>query len=161
MKLAIYPGSFDPITLGHLDICHRASGIFDKLIICVMVNAEKNPMFTVDERVSLIKRVTASIPNVEVDFSDLLLAEYAAKKKANVILRGLRVVSDYERECQMALINKKLNPELDTFLLPATERYTYLSSTIVKEVARYGGTLEGFVAPEIMPDILEKISGQI
>ena len=158
MKLAIYPGTFDPITLGHLDICKRASGIFDKLIICVMINAEKNPLFTVDERVSLIKRVTADLPNVQVDSSGLLLAEYAKEKQANVILRGLRVVSDYERECQMALINKKLNPELDTFLLPATERYTYLSSTIVKEVARYGGCLEGFVPGEIMPDILAKIS---
>jgi len=159
MRLAIYPGTFDPITLGHLDICQRASGIFDQLIVCVMVNAEKNPLFSVEERVSLIRRVTAHLPNVVVDSSSLLLAEYAAKQSANVILRGLRVVSDYERECQMALINKKLNPELDTFLLPATEKYTYLSSTIVKEVARYGGSLEDFVPKEIMPDILNKIFG--
>ena len=159
MRLAIYPGTFDPITLGHLDICQRASGIFDQLIVCVMVNAEKNPLFSVDERVALIERVTAHLPNVVVDSSSLLLAEYAAEQNAKVILRGLRVVSDYERECQMALINKKLNPELDTFLLPATEKYTYLSSTIVKEVARYGGSLEDFVPKEIMPDILNKIFG--
>ena len=158
MKLAIYPGSFDPFTKGHLDIVKRAADIFDKLIICVMVNAEKNPLFTVEERVEMVSRVTKNIPNVVADSSSDLLADYAREKGAKVVLRGLRVVSDYERECQMALINKKINPELDTFLLPATERYTYLSSTVVKELAFYGGDLEEFVPQEILPDILAKIN---
>jgi len=157
MKIAIYPGSFDPITCGHLDIVRRAAAIFDKLIICVMVNGEKNPMFCLEERLAFVERVTGSFPNVEADTSDLLLAEYARKKNANVIVKGLRVVSDYERECQMALINKKINPALDTFFLTASEQYTYLSSSIVKEMAQYGANLEAFVPPEIIADILGKV----
>jgi len=157
MKTAIYPGSFDPITLGHLDIVRRAADIFDKLIICVMVNAEKNPMFSLEERLELVQRVTKHIPNVEADTSDLLLAEYARKKGANIVVKGLRVVSDYERECQMALINKKINPDLDTFFLPAREQYTYLSSSIVKEMAKYGVALEEFAPQEIIADIMGKV----
>jgi len=157
MKIAIYPGSFDPITLGHLDITRRAAAIFDKLIICVMVNAEKNPMFTLEERLDLINRVTKQFPNIEADTSDMLLAEYAKKKNANVIVKGLRVVSDYERECQMALINKKINPDLDTFFLTASEQYTYLSSSIVKEMAEYGTDLGDFVPEEIIADIMGKV----
>jgi len=157
MKTAIYPGSFDPITLGHLDIVRRAADIFDKLIICVMVNTEKNPMFNLEERLELVQRVTKHIPNVEADTSDLLLAEYAKKKGANIVVKGLRVVSDYERECQMALINKKINPDLDTFFLTASEQYTYLSSSIVKEMAKYGVALEEFAPQEIIADIMGKV----
>jgi len=157
MKIAIYPGSFDPITLGHLDIVRRAAAIFDKLIICVMVNAEKRPMFTLEERLDMVNRVTKDFPNIEADTSDLLLAEYAKKKGANVVVKGLRVVSDYERECQMALINKKINPDLDTFFLTASEQYTYLSSSIVKEMAEYGVGLEKFAPGEIIADIMGKV----
>jgi len=157
MKIAIYPGSFDPITLGHLDIVRRAANIFDKVIICVMVNAEKNPMFNLEERLELVGRVTKDMPNVEADTSDLLLANYAKKKGANIVVKGLRVLSDYERECQMALINKKINPDLDTFFLTASEQYTYLSSSIVKEMAEYKVRLEEFVPQEIIADIMEKV----
>jgi len=158
MNIAVYPGSFDPVTLGHLDIVKRASDIFDKVIICVMVNADKNPMFSLSERMELVRRATAKYGNVVADTSDLLLAEYARKVNANVIVKGLRVMSDYEKECQMALINKKINPDLDTFFLAASEKYTYLSSSIVKEMARYGVDLAEFVPPEIMTDIMNKSS---
>jgi len=157
MKIAIYPGSFDPITLGHLDIVRRAADIFDKLIICVMVNAEKDPMFCLEERLELVQRVTAKFPNVEADTSDMLLAEYAKTRGATVVVKGLRVVSDYERECQMALINKRINPDLDTLFLTASEQYTYLSSSIVKEMAQYGVNLGGFAPPEIIADIMGKV----
>ena len=156
MKIAIYPGSFDPITLGHLDIVRRAAGIFDKLIICVMVNAEKNPMFNLEERLAMVKKVTAKFENVEADTADMLLVEYAKSKGANVIVKGLRVISDYERECQMALMNKKINPALDTLFLPATEQHTYLSSSLVKEMAKYGADLSECVPREIIADITDK-----
>ena len=132
MKIAIYPGSFDPITNGHLDIIRRAASIFDKLIICVMVNPGKNPMFTREERVQLISSVVADLPNVEVDASEELLAEYARRKGSCVIVKGLRASSDFENEFQMALINHKINPELDTMFLTAESQYMYLSSSTVK-----------------------------
>jgi len=156
MKIAIYPGSFDPITLGHLDIVRRAAAIFDKLIICVMVNAEKNPMFNQQERLDMVRQATAKFDNVEADTADMLLAEYARGKGASIIVKGLRVISDYERECQMALMNKKMNPALDTLFLPATEQFTYLSSSIVKDLAKYGGDLEGLVPQEILSDVLHR-----
>jgi len=156
MKIAVYPGSFDPITLGHMDIVRRAAEIFDKLIICVMVNTEKNPMFTLEERLAMVKKATEKFGNVEADTADMLLAEYAKEKGANIIVKGLRVISDYERECQMALMNKKMNPNLDTFFLPATEQYTYLSSSLVKEMAKYGADLAECVPPEILADIIRR-----
>ena len=156
MKIAIYPGSFDPITLGHLDVVRRAAEIFDKLIICVMVNAGKNPMFTLDERLAMVQKATAQYGNVEADTADMLLAEYAKEKGAKVIIKGLRAISDYERECQMALMNRKINPDLDTLFLPAAEKYTYLSSSLVKEVAKYGADLNGCVPREIIADITDK-----
>ncbi|MCL2827529.1 MAG: pantetheine-phosphate adenylyltransferase [Oscillospiraceae bacterium] len=156
MKIAVYPGSFDPITLGHLDIVQRAAAIVDKLIICVMVNAEKAPLFDLTDRMRLVERATAKFDNVVTDTSDLLLAEYARQVDANVIVKGLRAMSDYEKECQMALINKKINPDLDTFFLAASEKYTYLSSSIVKEMARYGVDLAEFVPQEIIADITKK-----
>jgi len=156
MKIAVYPGSFDPITLGHLDIVQRAAAIVDQLIICVMVNADKAPLFDLAERMRLVERATAKFDNVITDTSDQLLAKYARQVGANVIVKGLRAMSDYEKECQMALINKKINPDLDTFFLAASEKYTYLSSSIVKEMARYGVDLAEFVPQEIMADITKK-----
>ena len=158
MKNAIYPGSFDPVTVGHLNIIRRASEIFDKLTVCVMVNAGKNPMFTLEERVELIKRVTRDLPNVEVDFSGELLAEYARKKGKCVIVKGLRAGSDFENEFQMAMINHKLNPDLDTMFLTAERQYTYLSSSMVKELGRYHVDLKDFLPEEIIPDFTRKMN---
>ena len=160
MKIAIYPGSFDPITSGHLNIIQRAAKIFDKLIVCVMVNAGKKPMFTQEERVNLIRRVTKDIPNVEVDFSDELLAEYAKRKGSCVIVKGLRAGSDFENEFQMALINHKINPELDTMFLTAESQYMYLSSSTVKELGSYGVDLSDFLPDEIIPDFQERIESR-
>ena len=155
MKTAIYPGSFDPITLGHLNIIKRAAVCFDKLIVCVMVNSEKvnRGLFTPEERVELLKKATARFPNVEVDYSDGLLAAYAKRRRAHVVVKGLRAVSDFEQEVQMAVINRKLNPGLETMFLASSEKYTYLSSTIVKEMARYGANLGDFLPREIVEDV--------
>ncbi len=158
MKIAIYPGSFDPITTGHLNIIQRAAKIFDKLIVCVMVNAGKrSPMFTREERVELIRRVTKDIPNVEVDCSAELLADYARSKGNCVIVKGLRAGSDFENEFQMALINRKINPDLDTMFLTAEHQFTYLSSSMVKELGSYDVDLRDFLPEEIIPDFLERI----
>ena len=134
MKIAIYPGSFDPITSGHLNIIQRASRIFDKLIVCVMVNSTKAPMFSQQERVDMIRKVTGDLPNVEVDSSDELLATYAKRRGGCVIVKGLRAGSDFENEFQMALINHKINPALDTMFLTSEHQYMYLSSSTVKEL---------------------------
>ena len=157
MKVAIYPGSFDPVTSGHLNIIRRAARIFDRLIVCVMVNAGKNPMFTLEERVDLIRRVTQDIPNVEVDGSGELLAEYAKRRGSCVIVKGLRAGSDFENEFQMALINRKINHELDTMFLTAESRYMYLSSSTVKELGSYGVDLTDFLPGEIIPDFQARI----
>ena len=158
MKIAIYPGSFDPITTGHLNIIHRAAKIFDKLIVCVMVNAGKrSPMFTREERVELIRRVTRDLPNVEVDCSAELLADYARSKGECVIVKGLRAGSDFENEFQMALINRKINPDLDTMFLTAEHQFTYLSSSMVKELGSYDVDLADFLPAEIIPDFQERI----
>ena len=157
MKIAIYPGSFDPVTSGHLNIIQRAARIFDKLIVCVMVNAGKNPMFTQEERVELIRRVTRDLPNVEVDSSSELLADYAKRRGSCVIVKGLRASSDFENEFQMALINHKINPELDTMFLPAESQYLYLSSSTVKELGSYGVDLSDFLPSEIIPDFQDRI----
>ena len=157
MKIAVYPGSFDPITSGHLNIIRRASKIFDKLIVCVMVNAVKNPMFSLAERVELIQRVTRDLPNVEVDGSSELLADYAKRRGSCVIVKGLRAGSDFENEFQMALINRKINPELDTMFLTADSQYMYLSSSTVKELGSYGVELSDFLPEEIIPDFQERI----
>ena len=157
MKIAIYPGSFDPVTSGHLNIIQRAANIFDKLIVCVMVNAGKNPMFTLEERVELIRRVTNNMSNVEVDSSSELLADYAKRRGSCVIVKGLRAGSDFENEFQMALINHKINPELDTMFLTAESQYMYLSSSTVKELGTYGVDLSDFLPKEIIPDFQERI----
>ena len=160
MKIAIYPGSFDPITSGHLNIIQRSAKIFDKLIVCVMVNAGKNPMFTLDERVDLIRRVTGDLPNVEVDSSNELLADYARRRGSCVIVKGLRAGSDFENEFQMALINHKINPELDTMFLTAESQYMYLSSSAVKELGMYGVDLSDFLPKDIIPDFQERIENK-
>lgn len=157
MKTAIYPGSFDPVTSGHLNIIRRAANIFDKLIVCVMVNAGKSPMFTLEEREALIRRVTADLPNVEVDCSNELLADYARRRGSCVIVKGLRAGSDFENEFQMALVNRKLNPELDTMFLTAASQYMYLSSSMVKELGNYGADLSDFLPEEIIPDFRNKL----
>ena len=158
MKIAIYPGSFDPVTCGHLNIIRRASRIFDKLIVCVMVNAGKNPMFSLEERVEMIRKVTTDLPNVEVDASASLLAEYARQKGSCVIVKGLRAGSDFENEFQMAMINRKINPALDTMFLTAEHEYMYMSSSMVKELAAYQVDLSGFLPEEIIPDFKNRIS---
>ena len=162
MKTAIYPGSFDPITLGHLNIIKRAAVCFDKLIVCVMVNSEKvnRGLFTEAERVELIRRVVAKLPNVEADCSSTLIAEYARQKRACTLVKGLRAVSDYENELQMALINRKLNPRLETMFLPSSAKYTYVSSSMVKEMARYGAELSDFVPREIIGDVQRKMDSR-
>lgn len=157
MKVAIYPGSFDPVTSGHLNIIRRAAQIFDKLIVCVMVNAGKSPMFSLEERVSLIRTVTQDIPNVEVDASNELLAEYAKRKGSCVIVKGLRAGSDFENEFQMALINHKINPNLDTMFLTAEHQYMYLSSSTVKELGNYNVDLSDFLPEQIIPAFKKRI----
>ncbi len=158
MKIAIYPGSFDPITSGHLNIIQRASRIFDRLIVCVMVNAGKHPMFSLEERVDMISRAIADLPNVEVDGSDELLAEYARRKGGCVIVKGLRAGSDFENEFQMALINRKINPELDTMFLTAEHQYMYLSSSTVKELGSYNVDLSDFLPEQIIEDFKNRVS---
>ena len=160
MKIAIYPGSFDPVTLGHLNIIKRASACFDKLIVCVMVNSSKRGLFVPEERVELLRRSTKRFPNVEVDYSGELLAAYAKRRGAKVVVKGLRAVSDYEQEVQMAVINRKLNPQLETMFLASSEKYTYISSTIVKEMARYGANLAEFIPREIVDDVNQKMKEQ-
>ena len=158
MKIAIYPGSFDPITSGHLNIIRRAANIFDRLIVCVMVNHSKKPMFTRDERVEMIRRVVGDIENVEVDSSDELLAEYAKRKGSCVIVKGLRAGSDFENEFQMALINHKINPTLDTMFLTAEHQYMYLSSSTVKELGGYEVDLSDFLPEQIIPDFKQRVA---
>ena len=158
MKIAIYPGSFDPITSGHLNIIRRAASIFDKLIVCVMVNSTKKPMFTREERVDMIRIVTGDIPNLEVDSSDELLAEYAKRRGSCVIVKGLRAGSDFENEFQMALINHKINPTLDTMFLTSEHQYMYLSSSTVKELGNYNVDLSDFLPQEIVPVFKQRIA---
>lgn len=155
---AICPGSFDPITNGHLDIIKRACGMFDRVIVLVLPNASKQANFTVEERLDFIRRSVKELPNVEVDFYDGLLAQYAEKSKATVIVKGLRAVSDFEYEFQMALTNKKLNPKVDTVFIPANDKNMYLSSSIVRQVASMGGSVSGFVPADIENEIFSKLN---
>ncbi|MBE6916257.1 MAG: pantetheine-phosphate adenylyltransferase [Ruminococcaceae bacterium] len=158
MKTAICPGSFDPITLGHLDIIRRAAEIFPHVIVAVMVNSKKTGLFSVEERVELIRRVVQDFPNVTVESSTALLAQWAEEKGDCVLVKGLRAISDFESEFQMALINRKLNPKLETVFLPTSDEYLYLSSSIVREVCSLGGDITDFVPKEILPDVKQKLA---
>jgi pantetheine-phosphate adenylyltransferase len=143
--LAIYPGSFDPLTNGHVDIIQRGAGLFDRIVVAILLNVEKSPLFTVDERVEIARDVFRPYPNVEVDTFDGLLVEYARRKGAGVIVRGLRAISDFEYEMQMALMNRHLNPEVETVFMMPAETYTYVSSRLVKEVVALGGSVTNLV----------------
>ncbi len=153
----IYPGSFDPLTLGHLDIIKRAAAMFEKLIVVVMSNPNKHCSFSPEERKAMILKSVAEIPNVEVDCSDGLLAEYAREKNASAIIKGLRAMSDFEYEFQMALTNKKLNPEVETLFLTTGTQYMYLSSSMVKQIVSMNGDISDFVPSEIYDDIVERL----
>jgi len=157
---AIYPGSFDPLTNGHLDLIERGSKIFDELIVSVLRNAEKDPLFTVNERLEMLEQMVKHYDNVRVEAFDGLLVDYAMQKKAKAVLRGIRAISDYEYELQMALMNRKLQPQLETvFMLPA-EAYSYLSSRLVKEVFQLGGSVRGLVPEVVEQRLREKFHGQ-
>ena len=149
--LAVYPGSFDPITMGHVDIIQRGSRIFDRIMVAVLINADKSPLFTVGERVEIAREVFRDRTNVEVETFDGLLVDYARRRDAKVIVRGLRAVSDFEYEMQMALMNRRLNPDVETVFMMPAEPYTYVSSRLVKEVVALGGSVKG-----IVPDIVER-----
>lgn len=158
MKTAIYPGSFDPITLGHLNIIHRAAATFDRVVVAIMVNSgKKQPLFTPEERCEMARLVLRPLKNVEVACADGLLAEYAKRYEGAVIVKGLRALTDFEYELQMALTNKKINPGLETYFLAASEQYTYLSSSIVKELASYGADLSAFLPQEICQTVADKV----
>ena len=157
MKIAIYPGSFDPVTNGHFDIIKRAAKLFDKLIVVVMVNGTKRSCFSLEERVRFLQIVTEGIPKVEVESHTGLLADYAREKHACTLVKGLRAVSDYEYVFQMALANRKLNPNLETMFLAARGEYQFLSSSIVREIAGYGGDISGMVPKGIEKEIVEKL----
>ncbi len=158
MSIAVYPGSFDPITLGHLNIIKRASRIFDEVYVAVMVNSAKKPMFSLEERMEFISRTVSRFENVHVDCSDKLLVDYCKSVGSKVIVKGLRAVSDFEMEFQMAHANKIIAPEIETVFLTSSEKYTYLSSTIVKEMARYNADLSNFIPREIIDDFQRKMT---
>ena len=159
MNIAIVPGSFDPVTNGHLDIIKRTSELFDVVYVSILSNSSKTPLFSVEERIELIKRVTSDLPNVKVEGFTGLLVDYAREKGAKFIVKGLRAVTDFEYEFQMSLTNKQLAPEIETFFITTNSKYAYLSSSIVKEVATYGGDFTEMVPLEIIDDIKEKIGG--
>ena len=158
MRIAVYPGSFDPCTNGHLDIIDRSSKLFDKVIVAVLTNSSKHPTFTVDERISLLKSASSDYGNVEICSFSGLLGDFLRETGATVVIKGIRAVSDFEYEFQMALTNKALYPAVETLFLHATSEYMFLSSSVVKEVARYGGSLKGLVPENLIPIIHNRCS---
>lgn len=160
MKIAVYPGSFDPITNGHIDIIERAAEVFDRVYVSILKNSSKNPLFTITEREELIARVTRHIPNIEVVSFEGLLVDMMREKNATVIIKGLRAISDFEYEFQMALTNRQLAPEVETLFMMTRAQNQYLSSSIVKEIAKYNASLDGMVPKEIQEDIYRKIRRQ-
>lgn len=159
-SVAIYPGSFDPITNGHRDIIARASRIVDRLIVAVLRNNAKQPLFSVNERMEMLQTVATEFENVEVDTFDGLLVDYASARQANLIVRGIRAISDYEGETQMALMNRRLRPEVETVFLMAGEQYTFVSSRVIKEVIRLGGDISGLVPPVVEQKLKTRILGE-
>ncbi|MCD7907804.1 MAG: pantetheine-phosphate adenylyltransferase [Clostridium sp.] len=160
MNKAIYPGSFDPVTLGHLDIIERTSKMFDRVIIGVLNNKSKSPLFSVEERVNMLKEVTSDLPNVEVQSFEGLLIDFVRKNDARVIVRGLRAITDFEYELQMAQTNRVIAPEVDTIFLTTNLRYSYLSSSIVKEIAEFNGEISAFLHPAVAEKVREKLSAR-
>jgi pantetheine-phosphate adenylyltransferase len=156
-RTAIYPGSFDPLTNGHLDVIQRAARLFDRVIVAVAKNDSKHPLFTLAERTALVKKAVAGLPNVDTDSFDGLLVEYVAAKKARAIVRGLRAVSDFEFEFQLALMNRKLDENIETIFMMPKDTYTFLSSRIVKEIARLGGNVSPFVPPNVQVALKKKL----
>ncbi|MSR64299.1 MAG: pantetheine-phosphate adenylyltransferase [Verrucomicrobiae bacterium] len=156
-RIAVYPGSFDPITNGHLDVIERATRLFDQVIVAIAANDNKHPLFVLEERVEMVKRAIKGRKNVRVDSFDGLLVDYAVQRKACAVVRGLRAVSDFEFEFQMALMNRKLNPDVETIFLMPKEDYTYLSSRIIKEIARLGGNVKQFVPSWVAEALLKKL----
>jgi pantetheine-phosphate adenylyltransferase len=157
MRTAIYPGSFDPLTNGHLDVVQRAAKLFDRVVIAVAKNEGKNPTFTHAERLALVKQAVKHLPNVEADSFDSLLVEYVVSRKAQAIVRGLRAVSDFEFEFQLALMNRKLNENIETIFMMPKDTYTFLSSRIVKEIARLGGDVSAFVPTHVQTALIKKL----
>ncbi|GED70302.1 phosphopantetheine adenylyltransferase [Brevibacillus reuszeri] len=158
MTIAVCSGSFDPVTYGHLDIIARSSKVFDKVIVAVLINSKKNSMFSVEERVELLRQATADMDNVEIDSFNGLLINYMNERGANVIIRGLRAVSDFEYEMQVASINKKLDEKIETFFMMTNNQYSYLSSSIVKEVAKYNASVADLVPPVVEQALKKKLS---
>ena len=160
MNVAIVPGSFDPVTNGHLDIIKRTAQLFDVVYVSILSNSTKSPLFSVEERIELIRRVTKDFPNVQVEGFTGLLVDYARQKGAKFIVKGLRAVTDFEYEFQMSLTNKQLAPEIETFFITTNSQYAYLSSSLVKEVGKYCGDISQMVPHEIIEDIERKIGGR-
>jgi pantetheine-phosphate adenylyltransferase len=156
MRTAIYPGSFDPLTNGHLDVLQRATKLFGRVIVAIAKNESKSPLFSISERLALVKQAISNLPNVEADSFDGLLVEYVARQKAQAIVRGLRAVSDFEFEFQMALMNRKLDENIETIFMMPKETYTFISSRIVKEIARLGGDVSSFVPPHVETALKKK-----
>ena len=157
MKIGVYPGSFDPVTEGHMDIIKRSAKLFDKVIVAVARNYSKKPLFTAEERMELIQRSLQGLPNVEVDSFEGLLMDYIHSKDAQVIIKGLRAISDFEYEFQMALMNRKLDPKVETIFMMTSYKYSFLSSSMIKEVASLGGCISGLVPENIIADIYRKL----
>jgi pantetheine-phosphate adenylyltransferase len=157
-RIAVYPGTFDPVTFGHLDLVERGRRHVDRLILAILRNEDKKPMFTVEEREGFLREAVARWDNVEVDAFDGLLVDYAKRMGASLILRGLRAVSDFEYELQMAMMNRRLSPELETMFLMPSEAYSYVSSRLVREVARLGGNLSGLVSPAVERAMLDRVA---
>lgn len=157
--LAIYPGSFDPVTNGHLDLIERGSTIFDRLIVAVLRNTEKDPLFSTSERVEMLREASRPFKNVEIDLFDGLLVDYVRQREAQVILRGIRAISDYEYELQMAMMNRRLAPHVETVFMMPAEQYSYLSARLVREIARLGGAVQGLVPPAVEQRLRNKVPG--